>query len=152
MADNYDSIMKKLDEIYEQIVLKNHYQYYNVNPKQRITDDCVIRSISAATGKSWDDVLKELTEYSLKYKYFINCEELYEIYLRDHSWVKHKKPLKKNGEEYKLGEWLETFRKESVVTIGDYHLTYVNNGTAYDIWNCTGEPVDVYWTKKKSKK
>ena len=33
---------------------------YNNNPKQNKTNDCVIRSISLALNKSWEDVYKDL--------------------------------------------------------------------------------------------
>ena len=36
------------------------YVFANPNPHKLITDDCVIRAISLATGKPWDDVYVEL--------------------------------------------------------------------------------------------
>lgn len=152
MKYNYDSIIEKMDKIYN-ILCKTqhnkHYRYYNANPANIITDDCVIRAISTALDKSWDDVLKDLFKYSLKYKYFINCQELYEIYLQNNKWQKHKKPYRKNGKEYSLNEWLEIFGGEAIVTVGEDHLTYVNKHVVYDVWDCTNGIVETFWTKKK---
>ena len=42
------------------------YKYSNVNPLNRYEDDCVIRAISCATGKSWDyvyDYLSDIAQY-----------------------------------------------------------------------------------------
>ena len=42
------------------------YKYYNANPLNRYEDDCVIRAISCATGKSWDyvyDYLSDIAQY-----------------------------------------------------------------------------------------
>lgn len=140
-------ILDNLDKLASLMKAEN-FRYYNSNPNKNKTSDCVVRAISTALRKSWDDVLKELTEYALKYKYFINCQELYEIYLKDNKWKKHKAPCKRNGDAYLLGEWLKKNNVEAIVTIDDDHLTYVNNHIVYDIWNCTDNEVGVFWTEK----
>lgn len=142
-----DSILKNLEKLSSLIATEN-YRYYNNNPNKYKTGDCVVRAISVALDKSWEEVVRDLTEYTLKYKYFLNCQELYEIYLKDNKWKKHKAPHKKNGGEYLLGEWLKKFKGEAVVTIEDNHLTYVNNQIVYDIWNCTDSTVGEFWTKE----
>ena len=38
------------------------YKYYNANPLNRYEDDCVLRSLSCATGKSWDEVYDYLSD------------------------------------------------------------------------------------------
>ena len=140
-------IFDNLDKLKTLLVAEN-FRYYNSNPNKNKTSDCVIRAICTALNKSWDDVLKELTEYALKYKYFINCQELYGIYLKDNKWKKHKAPHKRNGDVYLLGEWLKKNGIEAIVTIDDDHLTYVNNHIVYDIWNCTDNEVGTFWTKE----
>lgn len=42
------------------------FKFYNANAVNRYTDDCVIRAISCATGKSWDyvyDYLSDIAQY-----------------------------------------------------------------------------------------
>ena len=42
------------------------YKYYNANVLNKYEDDCVIRAISCATGKSWDyvyDYLSDIAQY-----------------------------------------------------------------------------------------
>lgn len=39
---------------------------FNNNPKQNKTNDCVIRAISFATNKSWEDVYNDLTKLGCK--------------------------------------------------------------------------------------
>ena len=42
------------------------YKYYNANALNKFEDDCVIRAISCATGKSWDyvyDYLSDIAQY-----------------------------------------------------------------------------------------
>lgn len=33
------------------------FTYFNANPKDKRSSDCVLRAISLASGKSWDEVL-----------------------------------------------------------------------------------------------
>lgn len=37
------------------------YKYYNANSLGRLQEDCTVRSISCATGKSWDYVYSQLS-------------------------------------------------------------------------------------------
>lgn len=141
-----ESILESLNKL-ASLMATDNFRYYNNNPNKYKTSDCVVRAISTALDKSWDDVLKDLTAYALKYKYFINCQELYEIYLKDCRWKKHNAPHKRNGDAYVLGDWLKNFNGEAIVTIDDDHLTYVNNHIVYDIWNCTENEVGVFWTQ-----
>lgn len=133
-------------EMLKNSLTTDNFHYYNNNPNKYKTSDCVVRAISVALDKSWENILSDLTLYALKYKYFINCQELYEIYLKDNGWKKNKYPHKRNGNKYLLGEWLKSFGKEAIVTIDEDHLTYVNNHIVYDIWNCTDNEVGVFWT------
>lgn len=142
-----DNILENLNKI-QSLLSTDNFRYYNNNPNKYKTSDCVVRAISVAVDKTWEDVLQDLTAYSVKYKYFLNCQELYEIYLRDLKWKKHKVPHKKNGSKYTLSEWLKKFNGVAIVTIDDDHLTYVEDHIVYDIWNCTDNEVGVFWTKE----
>lgn len=142
-----------IDERVEKAIAKlehSKFHYYNLNPFGYHTGDCVVRAIAAAEGMMWDDVARDLCNYMLKYKYFINSTELYEIYLEDKGWTKHKPPKKKGGATYKLNEWIEkTKGKPTIVTIDDDHLTYVVENKLYDIWDCLDYTVGEYWTYDK---
>ena len=38
------------------------YEFYNKNPLGKYEDDCVIRALSCATNKSWDEVYNSLSD------------------------------------------------------------------------------------------
>ena len=44
------------------------FKFHNANPKNRRSGDCVIRAISTATGKSWEEVLTDLCKLALQEK------------------------------------------------------------------------------------
>ena len=38
------------------------YKFSNVNPLGRYENDCTVRSLSVATGKTWDEVYEHLSD------------------------------------------------------------------------------------------
>ncbi len=40
------------------------FNYYNANPYGRLVNDCTVRSISLATGDSWNETYKELSDFA----------------------------------------------------------------------------------------
>lgn len=38
------------------------YKFYNANPLKKFEEDCTIRAISCATGRSWDDVYNTMSD------------------------------------------------------------------------------------------
>ena len=40
------------------------FKYYNANPVGRHVNDCTVRAISLATGRSWDSTYRELSTYA----------------------------------------------------------------------------------------
>ena len=124
------------------------FRYYNCNPHNKRTDDCVIRAIAAATGHSWERVLKDLTTCMLKDGHMLNTPELYGKYLKEHGWVKQKQPVKPNGSKFRIKEFLRKFKGCAVMHAGCGHVTYVEEGSVYDIWDTSDEIVGNYWTYK----
>lgn len=124
------------------------FHYYNCNPHHVRTDDCVIRAIAAATGDSWEETLRNLTDYMIKDGHMIGTLELYGKYLKDIGFIKHKQPLTKTGKKMKFSEFCKKFDGEAVCNCGKGHVTYVSENGIWDIWNCEDEIVGNYWTCK----
>ena len=124
------------------------FQFYNANPKGNITCDCVIRAIAGATGKAWEDVMRELTECAIKHKLMINDPKLYTKYFKENGWVKHNQPKKAGGKKYTGWEWAPTFKGTAVAHVGDHHIVMVKDGKVWDNWFSAGGIVGNYWTKE----
>ena len=45
------------------------YKFYNANARGRFTNDCVIRAISLAEDKTWNETYDELSEIDKKKDY-----------------------------------------------------------------------------------
>lgn len=124
------------------------FENYNANPKGRKTSDCVIRAITCATTKTYNQVLNELVEISIKTGYHIADKKCYEKYLEMLGFVKMKQPRKSNNTKYLIGEVDKVVGKGIALISCAHHLTVVNNCVIYDLWDCRNKSIGNYWVKK----
>ena len=121
---------------------------YNANPKDKITDDCVIRALSRALGEEWDEVLMGLYAIALKYKYSLTDKKCYERYLKSKGWIKCKQPRKVDNTKYTGKEWCEwlnqhrEYGEHIIAHIGGHHIVCVaqdvdDDYKVFDTWNST---------------
>ncbi len=123
------------------------FEKFNANPKGRKACDCVIRAISTATGKSWEDVYKDLVVIGLKKCDVINAKPVFQKLLEDYGFTKCKQPRKSDGLKYKVGE-VDCLTQSKVVVISmANHLTVVVNGAVKDTWDCRHKTISNYWVK-----
>lgn len=130
------------------------YVYYNNNPKNRITGDCVVRSISLFTGKTYKETLLDLYVLSQETGYMLNDKKCYEKYLTKLGYVKMKQPRKSDNTKYLGYEWATiTGMNDDICLcrIGGHHLTCIKNGKFHDIWNPSYKCVNNFWVKRPSR-
>lgn len=123
------------------------FNLYNNNPKNKKTTDCVVRALTLATGKPYQEVYKELFELSLKTGYFINEKRLEDKFLELNGFVKHKQPKKSNGTKYLIGEIDKICDNPIIIIRCAHHLTCIKNTTLYDLWDCRNKCISNYYTK-----
>ena len=123
------------------------YLKVNNNPKGKKCADCVVRAISRATGKSWEEVLTELTELALKVKAMPSEKAVYDKYLEQHGFMKMKQPRKSNGLKYKVGE-LDAICKSKVMIISmANHITVCIDGVLEDTWDCRRKTIGNFYVR-----
>lgn len=138
------------------------FRYHNVNPKGKITTDCVYRAISNAMQIPYSQVAREMTELQIETGYDTGESRLIDKYITSKGWKKHSQPkqydcdsdsMKKfTGKQFV--DYLTSFNtsvrvKEFdrvIMNIGSEHLSCVINGKIEDIWNCSNNCVGVWWT------
>lgn len=125
----------------------NTFHFYNANPKNKFTGDCVIRALCTAMNKPYEEVLKELCENSLKTGYSIASTENYDRYLKLQGWIKHKQPKKINNTKYTGEEFCKTITENCIANIGGNHVVAIINSKVYDTWDSTEFCIGNYWTK-----
>lgn len=122
------------------------FEYLNINPFDKHTDDCVARALAFALGKSWADVYKDLLEVTLHTGYALGSNECVEKYLKSIGYIKQKQPKKANGTKYTGGEFAKMHKKDTIICkIGSHHISVIKGGKVRDIWNCSECCIGNYW-------
>ena len=114
------------------------YKYYNANPFDRHIEDCVLRSISLLTGKSWGETYDELAYLAAKNGYMTDNVEFVEHYL-DNRYPRECHYSKTVGEfanERMFGKYAVTM---------DGHITAIIDGVIYDTFDPSRRVMRCAW-------
>ena len=138
------------------------FRYHNVNPKNKITTDCVYRAISNAMQLPYEQVAREMTEMQINTGWDTGEGRLIDKYIQSKGWKKHSQPkqydcdtdtMKKfTGKQFV--NYLKSFNTSTkvkmfdrvIMNIGSEHLSCVIDGKIEDIWNCSNNCVGIWWT------
>jgi hypothetical protein len=135
------------------------FEKLNLNPKGVKACDCVIRSIAFATNQSWDTVYLALSEIGLKMKRVPNEKKVYEKYLEQLGWVKHKQPRDYNNHKITVENFLSGFELMNNLKDGERMIMSMPSHLSacewlgyemklVDTWNCSQKNIGNYWTKE----
>lgn len=133
-----------------------YFEYYNNNPKNKRTGDCVIRALALALNKDYIDVYKELFEMSLKTGYFMASIEIIRKYLKANNMIEFKQPIIfKNGsrKKIKIKEFLDKLDElailpSNIVVSTRKHILTLHYCKVFDIWNSSLEIMGNFWINK----
>ena len=120
----------------------------NVNPRNKKTGDCIIRALSVALDKPYENMYRELFEYSLKVGWFISDSRTYEHYLKHvHAIQKIPQPKKASGGWFTINEFFtyDMVKGKTYIVSTRKHLTVIKDGMLVDSWNCKHEKVCNYY-------
>ena len=140
------------------------FHFFNANPKGRYTTDCVIRALSAAMDKPYNEIVMELAKLQCETGCDRSEKEAYGKYLESYGWKKMKQPKKSNGTKYTGEAFCKKMTRENpngeigniVAHIGGHHLVCIKPITTirdklrykvYDTWDSTQGCIGNYWTK-----
>lgn len=114
------------------------YKFYNANAKGRFTNDCVIRAISLAEDKTWNETYHELSKIAQRNG----------IILDDVNFVE---PLLDSRyericfEEKYVGEFMEEHPNGTYLVTMKGHITCVIDGVLYDTFDCRDRVMWCAW-------
>lgn len=135
------------------------FHFYNANPKNRITEDCVERAISTALGQSWEKTILELAEMGTKNGYCPYGKKGIEEYLKCKGWYKQRQPKHENGTKYTGYEFCLDIQSKNPITvpknarskiiamIGGGHVVAIMDGKIYDTWDSSSGCIGNFWIK-----
>lgn len=128
------------------------FHFYNANPHNRFTTDCVVRAISTALEMDYNTVVMELAELQCRTGFDASEKTAINRYLADKGWVKHNQPRKEDNTKYTGKEFCRLLRKTNnckniIANIGGHHIVAIINNKVYDTWNSTDGCIGNYWEK-----
>ena len=138
------------------------FHYFNRNPKNRITTDCVIRAISLALDIPYVDVVMEMAKMQCTTGYDDSSKELINKYLSSKGWVKCKQPRKSDNTKYTGREFCLKIQHpiyseelnlpdcdghRMIANIGGHHIVAIVEGKIHDIWDSSNGCIGNVWVK-----
>ena len=113
------------------------YQHYNANPRQRRVNDCTVRAISLATGRTWDQTFEELSKVAQAQAIMPDDVTYIDEYLERRF---QKVCGCKDRIRITVGEVVNTHPQGTYLITMNGHITCMIDGTVYD----TFDPRDRY--------
>lgn len=114
------------------------FKFHNANSRGRFVNDCTVRAISVAEGKTWDETYDELSDIAQDEGNLFDAVEFVEGYLdRRYKRV----PI----HEHTVGEFAEAHPIGTYLVTMPSHITVVVNGVVYDIFDCRHKVIWSAW-------
>ena len=117
------------------------YEFYNENPLGLFEDDCVIRAISCATNRSWDNVYDELSDLAQAQGTLLDKKDFVRDYLDTHF-------RRIDSPPYKVYQVAQKFKNDIVLCTMRGHICCIKYGIIYDTFNPSDRVVEDVWLVK----
>lgn len=114
------------------------YRFYNENPLGLFENDCVVRSLSCATQRSWDSVYDELSDEAQLKGTMMDDREFVIDYLDTHFTRVPDLP-------YRVGEVAIKYPNNIILCTMNGHICCIKYGIIYDTFNPSNRIVEEAW-------
>lgn len=136
-----------------------YYHFFNKNPKDRRTTDCVVRALATALNQSWEQTYRDLFEIGMKSCRPPEDSWVTDKYLESRGCIKVNQPKQKDGTKFTgeevchliqegcfiSNEDINLSKYNFVINIGSHHCSCIIKGKINDIWNCSYDKVGKMW-------
>lgn len=119
------------------------FRYENANPFSNRVGDCVVRAISKAMGKPWEEVYIELSIQGYLMGDIMNANAVWDKYLRNNGFTRSAVQCDCSS----IAEFAEAHPQGAFVVGTGTHATALIDGAIYDIWDCSEEQ-PIYFYRK----
>lgn len=117
------------------------YRYYNANARGRFENDCTIRAISCATGKSWDYVYEHLSDIAQAQGTMMDDRDFIIEYLdRRYRRIPYVYGT--------VGKVSKDYSDYIVLITMNGHITCSKYGIIYDSFDCSDREAEYAWIIK----
>lgn len=118
------------------------WKYYNANVKGKFVNDCVVRAISTAEGKTWNETYEELSNLAQEQGILLDDVNFVEPLLDS----RYKRACYKN--KY-VGEFVDEHPFGTYLITMNGHITCCIDGILYDTFDCRDREMWCAWKVNK---
>lgn len=122
--------------------MKSDYIYYNPNPKNKKTSDCVIRAICRITGMDWESAYLALSSIVLSEYEMPSSNFIWEKYLTS---IGYKKYVINCHDCVSVADFVKDHKKGFFVACSGSHVVAVIDGKYFDAWDSGDEIISYYF-------
>lgn len=123
------------------------YMPFNNNPLNLKTDDCVIRALSKALDKSWEEIYIELCLKGLEMCDWGNNNAVWDDYLKENKFVRETIP-NTCPNCYTVDDFSKDNPSGVYILGTGTHVVTIIDGNYYDSWD-SGQQVPMYAYRKE---
>lgn len=121
----------------------------NSNPRGREVDDCVVRALAEATGRSWRAVYLALAVSGCEYGNMPDANDVWGGYLRSLGWIRGAIP-DTCPDCYTVADFAADHPYGRYVLCGRSHVVALTDGDWYDTSDSGQMPILYYWKDTKN--
>ena len=114
------------------------YKFHNANVHDKFVNDCVIRAISVAENKTWDETYNKLSEMAQMVGTLLDDSYFVDSYLSMNY-------EKENHNSITIREFIDTHPKGTYLITLTGHITVVRDGVLYDTFDCRDRYIKDAW-------
>lgn len=115
------------------------YKYYNANSQGNFVNDCVIRAIAVAEGRTWDETYDELSRIAKKNGILLDDVNFVEPLL-DYRYSRTS-PIY----DITVGDYAASHPTGGYLVTMSGHITFIKNGVVYDTFDCRERIIKDVW-------
>lgn len=123
------------------------YIYYNCNPAGKAVGDCVIRAISKATRKTWDDTYMDIAVCGYRLCDMPSSNSVWGTYLLENGYRRSIIP-NTCSDCYTVADFSLDHPAGTFIVATGTHVVCVLDGDIYDSWDSSNEVPVYYFTKR----
>lgn len=117
------------------------YKFYNANAKGKFHNDCTVRAISLAEGKSWDETYVELSKLAQEQGIILDDVNFIEPLLNS-------RYERVDYEDLTIGEFAYHHPKGTYLLTMNGHITCCVEGCVFDTFDCRDRVLWSSWRVK----